>query len=276
MRRETVRAAFRAAAAAALAALAVLLLSVGLPPAAAAQAAETAQAAEGSRPGSTVSTEVYITETGDKYHRGGCHMLSESKIPIPLAEAVRRGYGPCGICDPPVLEEEEAERARKEAEGRKLYRVNAAGLQRWQDADRSRMLAARVVEHVDGDTVKLRIIDPPPEIKPLETVRLLGVDTPETVHPEKPVEEFGKEASEFTRRRLLGREVLLAFDWDLRGGYGRLLAYIYYPGGGCHNAELIRQGYAHAYTRFPFQFSDQFRRLEREARRAGRGLWGSE
>jgi micrococcal nuclease len=220
------------------------------------------------------SATVYITETGDKYHRSGCHMLSESKIPISLAKAVRRGYGPCGICKPPVPEEGEAERAREGTEGRKLYRVNRAGIERWQEADPSMMLPARVVEHIDGDTVRVRIDDPPRGIKPVETIRLLGVDTPETVHPEKPVEEFGKEASEFTRRRLLGGEVLLAFDWDLRGGYGRLLAYIYHPDGGCHNAALLRGGYAHAYTRFPFQFIEQFRALEAEARRAERGLWG--
>ncbi|MCB9806594.1 thermonuclease family protein [Candidatus Peribacteria bacterium] len=33
-------------------------------------------------------------------------------------------------------------------------------------------------------------------------MRLLGIDTPETVHPLKPVEQFGKEASDFTRKSL--------------------------------------------------------------------------
>jgi micrococcal nuclease len=35
-------------------------------------------------------------------------------------------------------------------------------------------------------------------------VRLIGVDTPETVHPEKPVEPFGPEASDFTKKKLRG------------------------------------------------------------------------
>lgn len=34
------------------------------------------------------------------------------------------------------------------------------------------------------------------------------------------------------------------------------------------------QGYGHAYTRFPFKYLEDFRRYEREAREAGRGLWG--
>jgi Staphylococcal nuclease homologue len=40
-------------------------------------------------------------------------------------------------------------------------------------------------------------------------------------------------------------------------------------------AEVIRQGYGLAYTQFPFTYLEQFRRLEREAREAQRGLWRS-
>jgi micrococcal nuclease len=68
----------------------------------------------------------------------------------------------------------------------------------------------------------------------------------------------------------------LAFDWDRRDRYGRLLAYIYSPGGDCHNAALIREGYAHAYTSYSFQFVDEFRALEQEARREKRGLWSGQ
>jgi hypothetical protein len=39
--------------------------------------------------------------------------------------------------------------------------------------------------------------------------------------------------------------------------------------------EVIRQGYEFAYTRFPFKYLEQFRQWEREAREAGRGLWGA-
>jgi micrococcal nuclease len=138
------------------------------------------------------------------------------------------------------------------------------------------MTAAEVIDHVDGDTVRVRIRRPPEGVGAVETLRLLGVDTPETVHPSRPVERFGKEASGFTRALLLGEAVYLAFDWDLRDRYGRLLAYIYTADGGCFNARLIREGYSHAYTRYPFQFMEEFRRLEAEAREEERGLWGNE
>ena len=44
---------------------------------------------------------VYITKSGTKYHRAGCRFLSQSAIPITLAEAKRRGYAPCSTCNPP-------------------------------------------------------------------------------------------------------------------------------------------------------------------------------
>lgn len=46
------------------------------------------------------SGEVYITETGKKYHTTSCRTLKESKIAITKTDAVNRGYGPCGICKP--------------------------------------------------------------------------------------------------------------------------------------------------------------------------------
>lgn len=48
-----------------------------------------------------LQTIVYITETGSKYHRGGCRSLRKSKIRITLKEAKNQGYTPCKICRPP-------------------------------------------------------------------------------------------------------------------------------------------------------------------------------
>ena len=125
--------------------------------------------------------------------------------------------------------------------------------------------AAQVVERVvDGDTIVVRGVG---------RVRLIGVDTPETVAPGRPVEFFGREASAFTRRLLEGRSVRLEYDRERTDRYGRTLAYVHLADGTFANAEIIRRGYGHAYTRFPFRYLDRFRQLEREARSAGRGLW---
>jgi hypothetical protein len=45
---------------------------------------------------------VYITRTGEKYHRDGCQYLRQSRIATTLRDAVKRGYGPCSVCKPPV------------------------------------------------------------------------------------------------------------------------------------------------------------------------------
>ena len=127
---------------------------------------------------------------------------------------------------------------------------------------------AQVVTRViDGDTIVVQGVG---------TVRLIGVDTPETVDPRKLVEAFGREASDFTRRLTAGRVVRLEYDFERKDRYNRTLAYVYLADGTFVNAEIVRQGFGHAYTRFPFKFLDEFRALEREAREGGRGLWGGE
>jgi micrococcal nuclease len=212
---------------------------------------------------------VYVTNSGRRYHEDGCASLSRSKIAVPLGDAVRSGYAPCSRCNPPLLS-----RPPEPSPALPLYRVNTAGPARSSRADWQKMLPAVVVGHVDGDTVRVRIPRPPGGLGAVETIRLLGVDTPETVHPSRPVERFGKEASAFTKAALLDREVRLCFDWDLRDRYGRLLAYIFTGDGECFNARLIREGYAHAYIRYPFQFMDEFKALEAGSRRGKKGLWG--
>ncbi len=124
---------------------------------------------------------------------------------------------------------------------------------------------------VDGDTLVL-------ENK--ERVRLIGVDTPETKHPRKPVEYYGKEASAFTKRMVQGKRVRLEFDQanahiNHKDRYRRTLAYVFLEDGTFLNAEIIKQGYGFAYTRFPFKYMDEFRRYEQKAREANNGLWGS-
>jgi len=49
---------------------------------------------------------------------------------------------------------------------------------------------------------------------------------------------------------------------------------VYLEDGTFLNAEIIKQGFGFAYTRFPFKYIDEFRWYEREAREQNRGLWG--
>jgi micrococcal nuclease len=106
------------------------------------------------------------------------------------------------------------------------------------------------------------------------------VDTPESVHPNKQVDYFAQEAAAFTRRMVEGKCVRLEFDQaNAATGHKdntaqkRTLAYVYLEDGTLLNAEIIRQGYGFALTRYPFARLEQFRQLEREARENRRGLW---
>jgi endonuclease G len=52
----------------------------------------------------SADTVVYITKTGEKYHRDSCQYLRRSKIETTLGAAVSLGYDPCSRCKPPVLD----------------------------------------------------------------------------------------------------------------------------------------------------------------------------
>lgn len=118
---------------------------------------------------------------------------------------------------------------------------------------------------VDGDTVVM---------SDGTRVRYIGVDTPELHHPRKPVEAYAKEAWEFNRSLVEGKPVRLEYDLDKHDRYHRLLAYVYLEDGTFVNAELVKQGYAHVYTKPPnVRHAKEFLALQKEAREAGRGLW---
>ena len=127
---------------------------------------------------------------------------------------------------------------------------------------------------VDGDTLVAEMdSEPGKEYK----IRLLGINTPETVDPRKPVECFGQEASDFAKRVLTGKRVLLTADpqADERDMYDRLLRNVTLADGTDFDAELVREGYAYAYVSFPLnpQRKIELKSLESAARAAGRGLW---
>jgi micrococcal nuclease len=126
---------------------------------------------------------------------------------------------------------------------------------------------------VDGDTVRVKGAD-----GRVANLRLIGIDTPEMGSRDEPMppERFAREATAYTRRTLDGRTVRLEFEpaQDRHDRYGRVLAYVFLDDGTFVNDALVRQGFARAYTRFPFRYKAQFLAAEAEARAAGRGLWG--
>jgi micrococcal nuclease len=122
---------------------------------------------------------------------------------------------------------------------------------------------------VDGDTIVVEYEGDN------EYVRYIGIDTPESVRPDTPVECFGEESSEANSALVGSREARLEFGPELRDRFGRLLAYVFVSDL-MVNAELLRRGYAQTLTIPPNDArSGLFARLEREAREAELGLWGT-
>jgi micrococcal nuclease len=110
-------------------------------------------------------------------------------------------------------------------------------------------------------------------------VRLIGINTPETVDPRRPVECFGKEASNRMKELAKGEIVKLEYDetQSTRDAYGRLLAYVYLEDGEMLNRKMIAEGYAYEYTyMLPYRYQKEFRELQTLAKTSKRGLWSDE
>jgi micrococcal nuclease len=130
-------------------------------------------------------------------------------------------------------------------------------------------LRATVERVVDGDTIRVRIG------REVHRVRYIGVNAPELRHPTRGLEAGARDATDVNRRLLGDGPIRLDLDVRTRDRSGRLLAYVY-AGGVMVNAELVRRGYAQVMTVPPnVKHERLFRDLEREARAAGRGLWGT-
>lgn len=170
--------------------------------------------------------------------------------------------------------EENKEEAKEKAE-EKESTVN--------NDDTSIFETAKVVSITDGDTIVVDINGK------TEKLRFIGIDTPEIHHPNKPVQHFGKEASDYTTKQLTNKTIYLQKDVSERDKYGRLLRYVWLvkPSKNepskeevienCFNAELVKNGYAHAYTYPPdIKYNEIFKELEAKAREKHIGLWNNE
>jgi micrococcal nuclease len=142
---------------------------------------------------------------------------------------------------------------------------------------------ATVTAVLDGDTIDVRFQD-----GSTDRVRLLGVDTPET-YAETTPEEFegvpdteagrtclvtaGERATDALAERLPDRQVRIVPDpvADRRGGYDRLLAYVYHDGTDL-NEWLVAEGHARVYDS-EFSKASTYDAAESTAQDADSGVW---
>lgn len=128
---------------------------------------------------------------------------------------------------------------------------------------------ATVLKIVDGDTIDAMVKGKK------ERIRMLRVNCPESVHPDRKRNiSAGKAASEYVRKRLARKTIQLEAEGEERDRYGRLLRYVWLDGKNfC--LELVRAGHSPFYTPYGHgRYAEQFRKAEKEARDAKRGIWG--
>jgi len=135
---------------------------------------------------------------------------------------------------------------------------------------------AKVIRIIDGDTIEVSISNRSYKI------RLIGINTPESTIRHEP---YGKEASNYTRSKLLGKTVYLEKDVSQADKYNRLLRYVWLsmPNSNSDseiknkmfNAILVLNGYAQVMTVPPdVKYSNKFLEYQRIAREKKKGLWG--
>lgn len=123
----------------------------------------------------------------------------------------------------------------------------------------------KVIRVIDGDTI---------EIEGGQKVRYIGIDTPETVHPSKPVQCYGKEASDKNKELVEGKTVELEKDISETDKYGRLLRYVWIENL-LINEFLVQEGYAQSSSYPPdIKYQESFLEAQKKAREEGKGLWG--
>lgn len=183
---------------------------------------------------------VYITSTGTKYHTESCSYVAHSKIKILLSDALKKGYLPCKVCNPPTAVEIPSSPRPESNEASIIHRT----------------LVGTVTGITDGDTVTLLWHNQ------TYRIRLNGIDCPERG------QAYWKAAKEFIAHLIFSKSVSVhVVDIDR---YGRYVGDIYL-GNLYINAEIVRAGYAWHYKKY--SDDSELARCEIEARKKRKGLW---
>ena len=114
----------------------------------------------------------------------------------------------------------------------------------------------RVVKIADGDTITV-LLD-----KTQHKIRLEGIDAPEKG------QAYGAKARQTLADKIFGQKVRV--DWTKRDRYGRIIGRVYL-GERDISLEMVKDGFAWHYKRYSKEAA--LADAEKEARKAGRGLW---
>lgn len=120
----------------------------------------------------------------------------------------------------------------------------------------------------DGDTVKVRFNDGQEW-----RVRLMGIDAPEIGDVREEMKFKAEMSKRFTFYHLYRKKIRLSYGSELFDSYGRVLAYIWTEEHDLFNKFIVSEGFASAYSNSRFDYREEFREAEKEARSQKRGYW---
>lgn len=126
-----------------------------------------------------------------------------------------------------------------------------------------------VTQVIDGDTIEVVTGSG------INRVRIIGIDTPEMDWEHGRHECYAREASNRLRELIGDDTVTLHFDSSQGNSdrFDRLLRHVYIDEKSVA-LTLIEEGYGVEYTyASPYRGQPEYRAAQREAKRAGRGLW---
>lgn len=131
----------------------------------------------------------------------------------------------------------------------------------------------KFVKCVDGDTAKFE------RNNKVFTLRFLAVNTPETKSPKKGVEFYGKEASNYTCKRLQeAKTIEIEYDnkSERKDRYGRNLGWVFLDDK-LLQKDLVENGYAKVdYIYDKYKYVEELKNLEKQAKESKKGLWQKE
>ena len=110
------------------------------------------------------------------------------------------------------------------------------------------------------------------------TARFLAIDTPETVHPKKDDENFGKEASDYTCKKIKeAKNIILEFDSESnkKDKYDRFLVWVFVDDR-LLQEELVKNGLAEiAYLYGDYKYTSTLEKAEKAAKENKVGIWNN-
>lgn len=136
-------------------------------------------------------------------------------------------------------------------------------------SDESRLLEAKVVRILDGDTV---LVD---QNGKKIRIQLMAANAPEYIPSDRTPERYSIEARKFLVHLILDEPVLIQYDPIApRDRFGRRAAYLFRsPEMLCVNLELIRQGYAKYDVEQDSVYAEVFSYYNARAKMLARGIW---